>query len=76
VTTVNGCTPFWVAEGWPCTIPEDVAAIKTEAAVRYRAARDTLREATGQRWPAKLRQVAAQYHVDITTAHRRLAGRL
>lgn len=72
---MNGCTPFWVAEGWPCATPEDVAAIKTEAADRYRTARDTVREATGQRWPPELRQISAQYHADVTSAYNRLAGR-
>lgn len=69
-----GCYPFWVTEGWPCATPEDVQAIKTEAVARYRKARDAAREATGQRWPAELRQIGAQYHVDVTTAHRRAAG--
>lgn len=72
---MNGCTPFWVAEGWPCATAADVRAIKAEAADRYCAARDAAREATGQRWPTDLRQVAGQYHADVTSAHQRLAGR-
>lgn len=67
-------TPFWLAEGWPCATPGDVAAIKAEAVDRYRAARDAARETTGQRWPRELRQISYQYHADVTTAHQRLAG--
>jgi hypothetical protein len=73
---VNGCTPFWAAEGWPCATLGDVQAIKTEATKRYGVALRRAREATGQRWPTELRQIAAQYHVDVTSAHRRLEGRL
>jgi hypothetical protein len=71
-----GCTPFWVAEGWPCRTEWDVQAITAEAAERYGVALRRAREATGQRYPNELRQIAAQYHVDVTSANRRLAGRL
>ena len=69
-----GCTPFWETEHWPCETPADVRAIKAEAAIRYCAARDAAREATGERWPPELAQIGNQYHVDVTTAYRRLAG--
>lgn len=70
----SGCRPFWVTEGWPCATRADVAAIRVEAATRYRAARDTARTLSGERWPTELAQIAAQYHVDVTTASRRLGG--
>jgi hypothetical protein len=73
---VNGCTPFWAAEGWPCATEWDVQAITAEAAERYSVALRRAREATGLRWPKELEQIAAQYHVDVTSAHRRLAGSL
>lgn len=71
---MNGCTPFWAAEGWPCATPADVAAIKTEAWSRYLAALAEARMATGERWPDAVRRISAQYHVDVTSAHQRLGG--